>query len=167
MKNKDKQRDIELSGVDDFTTSHKSEVTQNCTSFVLNEPLLIEISPGELIDKITILKIKSERIKSSEKLTNIYLELQYLCEVRDLCIPALEEVSRLTAKLTKINTILWDVEEKLRQYEENEDFGSQFVDLARSVYKMNDSRSEVKRSINIVLGSRFIEEKSYATIKKE
>ena len=124
--------------------------------------IMAEISPGELIDKITILAIKLERIEAEEKLTNIRIEHQALSAARDAEIPASDEIASLSAELKAINEELWGIEDQIRDCERDKDFGPVFIDLARAVYKTNDRRSEVKRKINDFLGSNLVEEKSYA-----
>ena len=117
---------------------------------------------GELIDKITILEIKAARIEDPEKLRNVETELKALCAARDRTILATERLGHLTAELRAVNESLWDIEDAIRRCEQSGDFGPQFVELARSVYKDNDHRAELKRQINVLLGSGLIEEKSYA-----
>ncbi|MEO1493850.1 MAG: DUF6165 family protein [Pseudomonadota bacterium] len=121
----------------------------------------IEIAPGELIDKITILKIKSERIENAEKVANVRVELETLSASRDAALPASEELTRLTAALKSVNEELWVIEDDIRDCERAGDFGPEFIRLARAVYKTNDRRAALKREINELLGSRLIEEKSY------
>lgn len=122
----------------------------------------VEIAPGELIDKITILEIKSERMTDPEKLKNVRVELATLAACRDQAIPATPELADLTTELKQINESLWQIEDEIRDCERHGDFGTKFIELARSVYKSNDRRAAVKRQINELLGSRLIEEKSYA-----
>lgn len=121
----------------------------------------IEIAAGELIDKITILEIKSERIVDAAKLTNVRTELQTLSTSRDLALVASPELDRLTAELKTVNERLWAIEDEIRDCERIEDFGPHFIELARSVYRTNDVRADLKRQINALLGSRLVEEKSY------
>lgn len=122
----------------------------------------IHIAPGELIDKITILGIKLERINVEAKLANIKIELDALMQARDEAIPTSGELDQLTVELRKINETLWDIEDDIRDCERLKNFGEAFVRLARAVYFTNDKRMEVKHAINELLGSRLIEEKSYA-----
>ena len=121
----------------------------------------IEIAPGELIDKITILEIKSERIPDADKLENVRVELETLAAARDAALPASDELDRLTAELKRVNEALWVIEDDIRDCERTGDFGERFVELARSVYRTNDVRADLKRQINLALGSRLVEEKSY------
>ncbi len=122
----------------------------------------VDVAPGELIDKITILEIKLERIDDEAKLVNIRTEFETLTRARDAAIPPSEDLSRLSADLKRINETLWEVEDDIRDCERAKDFGDTFIKLARDVYFTNDRRSQVKRQINELLGSRLIEEKSYA-----
>lgn len=125
----------------------------------------IEVSNGEIVDKITILKIKLRNIKSKDKLVNIKKELfELLPNLRKI---GLKQKSSLFKKLESINLTLWEIEDKLREKELREEFDSDFVKLARKVYYTNDERSEIKRKINIETGSSFIEEKGYADYKKQ
>ena len=121
----------------------------------------IEIAPGELIDKITILEIKSERIEDTKKVANVRIELETLEASRDATLPASPDLTRLTAALKAVNEELWVIEDDIRDCERAEDFGPEFIRLARAVYKTNDRRAALKREINELLGSRLIEEKSY------
>lgn len=121
----------------------------------------IEIAPGELIDKITILEIKTEFISDPGKLTNVRIELETLEKSRDAAIAPSPEMIRLTEALKSVNLELWKIEDDIRDCERDGDFGSAFVELARSVYKTNDRRAALKREINTLLGSRLVEEKSY------
>ena len=122
----------------------------------------VEVSPGELIDKITILEIRLERIEGKDKLKNVKLEWETLTRARDEAIEATPELEKLTADLKKSNERLWEIEDDIRDCERDKDFGDRFVELARGVYVNNDQRSRLKREINELLGSRLIEEKSYA-----
>lgn len=124
--------------------------------------ILVEIPVGELIDKITILEIKAERIADDGKLANIRAELSTLAKTRDEALPASVALSDLTAKLKAINEKLWVIEDDIRDCERAKDFGPKFVELARAVYFSNDERARLKRDINQLLGSRLVEEKSYA-----
>ena len=122
----------------------------------------IEVAPGELIDKITILEIKLERIKDGDKLANVRLEWETLVKARDAVIEATPELDLLSAELKAANEALWDIEDDIRDCERDKDFGDAFVQLARSVYISNDKRAALKREISELLGSSLIEEKSYA-----
>ena len=122
----------------------------------------VEVSPGELIDKITILEIKLERIDDAGKLGNVRAEWETLTAARDAAIETSEELERLSAELKQVNERLWEIEDDIRDCERDKDFGDKFVELARGVYRNNDKRSRLKGDINKLLGSRLIEEKSYA-----
>jgi hypothetical protein len=121
----------------------------------------IEVAPGELLDKITILEIKSERINDPAKLPNICREMAVLAEARDRMIPLSGELDQMVIELKAINAVLWEVEDEIREYERRREFGHRFVELARSVYRNNDRRSAIKRRINEWLGSTILEEKGY------
>lgn len=125
----------------------------------------VPVSWGELIDKIAILEIKSERISDAAKLTNVRTELTALAGVRDGNLPAdrkvLARLATLTADIKIVNEALWVIEDDIRDCERDKDFGPRFVELARSVYKTNDKRAALKRDINTLLGSELVEEKSY------
>ena len=122
----------------------------------------IEISPGELIDKITILEIKLERIKDSSKLENVKREYEILTATGNGVLETSSQLVGLSAELKTVNERLWEIEDDIRQYERDKDFSEKFIELARSVYVVNDERSRLKREINDLLGSSLIEEKSYA-----
>ncbi len=130
-------------------------------------PILVEVAPGELIDRMTILAIKTERIADAAKLANVQVELETLQRARDAGVPASVDLDRLTAELKEINETLWDVEDDIRDCERAQDFGPRFIELARAVYFNNDRRAAVKRQINDLLGSRIVEEKSYASYSPE
>lgn len=122
--------------------------------------VMIEVSYGELFDKISILEIKSIQVKDPAKLANVNLELTKLLEVRQV-IQAGEEIDGLFAQLHQINEALWLVEDQLRDKERDKQFDKDFVELARSVYKLNDERARLKRELNARLGSQLVEEKNY------
>lgn len=124
-------------------------------------PILVPIAPGELVDKITILEIKRERIADPAKRANVEHELRELAAVRDQAIGSSADLGALTAELKGVNEALWEIEDAIRDCERNGDFGPRFIELARSVYRSNDRRSQLKRSINELLGSALVEEKSY------
>jgi FkbM family methyltransferase len=126
--------------------------------------LRVEVSPGELLDKISILQIKSERIDDPAKLWNIQTELQALTQTRNQFVETSPSLDQLFADLKRVNEALWDVEDELRFSEQRQDFGPEFVELARSVYRHNDRRSVLKREINKLLDSRLLEEKSYGSL---
>jgi hypothetical protein len=123
--------------------------------------ILIPVSPGELVDKITILRVKAERI-GPDKQANVRRELAALEAVAAEQLPRSPELEALSAELQGVNAALWDIEEGKRDGERRGDFGPRFVELARSVYRENDRRAAIKRRINDLLGSEIVEEKSYA-----
>ena len=130
------------------------------------QDVLVPISVGELIDKIVILEIKSERIKNANQLANIANELGALRAVR------LGDVDRarldaLSAELKRVNAKLWDVEDSIRECDARGDFGEKFIELARAVYRLNDERARLKKAINVESGSRLVEEKSYKSFRRE
>lgn len=127
------------------------------------KPILVEIAPGELIDKITILEIKRERMTDPGRLRNVGIELETLLAARDRAVCGSEELDELSAELKAVNENLWEIEDAIRTCEREGNFGSRFVELARAVYFNNDRRSALKRQINELLGSRLMEEKSYAS----
>lgn len=130
-------------------------------------PIEIEAAPGELIDKITILEIKQERIADPAKLRNVRTELDSLVAARDRGLPHLADLDALAAELKQVNQALWDIEDEIRLHERNEDFSGRFIELARSVYRQNDRRAALKRRVNDLLGSRLVEEKSYEAYPDE
>jgi len=121
------------------------------------------ISVGELIDKITILQIKQERIQDPIKLKNVLKELDQLIEIhsRILTLNQLADTGPLFQQLYHVNNQLWDIEDLKRKHESEQKFNEEFVQLARQVYLKNDLRAKIKRDINIIVGSDIIEEKSY------
>jgi len=123
--------------------------------------ILAPISAGELIDKITILRVKAERIGDPAKEANVRKELALLEATAAEHLPVSDELVRLTAELTAVNAALWDIEDGKRDCERRQDFGPDFVALARRVYMDNDRRAAVKRAINAAAGSEIVEEKSY------
>lgn len=124
--------------------------------------LLAPLSVGELLDKITILEIKAERIRDPQKQDNVRRELDCLEAVRRRDVAPLPEVETLCRELGQINRQLWDVEDDLRRAECDQCFDRRFIELARSVYRCNDRRAALKRKINELTGSEIVEEKSYA-----
>lgn len=125
--------------------------------------MLVPTSVGEVADKITILQIKSERITDPQKLINIHTELSALETTFAQHFPALtEEVKTLLQNLKSINEALWVIEDDIRDQERDQNFGETFIALARAVYVTNDKRAHVKKAINLALGSKYVEEKSYA-----
>ncbi len=122
--------------------------------------ILVPISPGELLDKITILRIKAERMGDAVKLANVRLELELLERTwREACGAA--DIAAEERALQAVNERLWDIEDRIRAKEAARSFDAEFIELARSVYVENDERAAVKKRINLAFGSRLIEEKSY------
>ena len=122
----------------------------------------VEVSNGELLDKLTILELKLTNIADVQKLSNIQKEHDELSPLADQLFDSYgEELKNLYKKLTEINSELWTIEDDIRECERNKDFGSDFVSLARAVYFTNDKRSDVKKAINLLTDSGFVEEKSY------
>jgi hypothetical protein len=122
----------------------------------------VPISPGELIDKITILQIKSDRMTDPAKVANVRTELALLQATWQSSPHAQNDIRKEWDDLRRINETLWDVEDKIRDKERDGRFDQEFIELARAVYVTNDERAAVKRTINTKLGSRIVEEKSYA-----
>ena len=125
------------------------------------DKILAEISVGELIDKITILEIKKEKISNKEKLVEVNKELISLNETLKKSINNESEISSFKNDLKNINLKLWDIEDGKRSAERNNKFDEKFIELARSVYKFNDERAKIKLAINNALGSNIKEVKSY------
>ena len=123
--------------------------------------ITVEIAPGELIDKLTILRIKAARIADPAKVANVVIERDLLA-ARWQSLPGTDALNDLVEELTAINGALWQIEDDIRDCERTQNFGPKFIELARSVYKTNDRRAAVKRAINEALGSTIIEEKSYS-----
>ena len=123
--------------------------------------LSIPVSVGEIMDKITILEIKAERILDAEKLANVTAELDTLRPLVTHDVLNTASIKALVAELKDINEALWDIEDDIREREYAKDFGEAFIALARAVYVTNDKRAEVKKQINLATGSTLIEEKSY------
>ena len=121
----------------------------------------LEVAPGELIDKITILEIKLEKFTDTQKIKNVSIELAILREAKNKNVPGTPELDALTAQLKEINEMLWNIEDEIRICEKQKDFSEKFIELARSVYRRNDTRARLKKEINELLGSRIMEEKSY------
>ncbi len=119
------------------------------------------ISAGELIDKMTILEIKAEHFRDSEKLAHVRQELELLRTVWRQSIEPSPQLEEVTSQLASINRELWRIEDAVRLCEREQDFGPRFVELARSVYRNNDRRCDLKRRINELTGSQLVEEKSY------
>lgn len=130
-------------------------------SHIQCDTVTAEISFGELIDKITILTIKSQRITDREKLKNVHTELASLQRTCDNFVGSRADIEHLQALLQKVNEALWDIEDAIRVKERNQEFDDEFIAIARSVYITNDQRCAIKKQIDTLLGSHLTEEKSY------
>ncbi len=129
------------------------------------EGVMVPVSPGELIDKITILEIKAARFRDAGKRRNVARDLARLAAVRDAGLAtsaSAAALAALAAELKAVNERLWEIEDGLRQHEARGDFGAAFVTLARAVYQNNDRRGALKRRIDQLLGAAIVEEKEYA-----
>lgn len=126
------------------------------------EHILVPTAPGELIDKLTILRLKEERMTDPAKVANVRTEMAALTKTADSQIPPSVELTALWEDLYVINGDLWVIEDDIRDCENAKNFGEDFIRLARAVYITNDRRADVKKKINLLLGSTLIEEKSYA-----
>ena len=125
------------------------------------ENIQVPVSPGEVLDKITILEIKSERMSDPQKVANVRIELDLLRKTWAAAITEDDTIRDLHAQLKEINEALWEIEDDIRDKERAKEFDERFIELARSVYFTNDRRSEVKKKLNLHLGSQIVEEKSY------
>lgn len=123
----------------------------------------IQVSWGELIDKITILEIKKQRLKSQESVTNVQNELAELMNIVHYTLTKRQDLVDLKQQLKSVNENLWEIEDKIRAKEAAKSFDQEFIELARSVYMNNDERGDLKRRINELLGSKFGEEKQYTS----
>jgi len=127
----------------------------------MSDQINVPISPGELVDKITILEIKKEFIEDINKLKNINHEYDLLMQIYSNDVSKTDGVDNLKSKLKNINLSLWKIEDDIRDCERDKIFKERFVQLARDVYFTNDKRSKVKLEINLLLNSTLLEEKSY------
>jgi hypothetical protein len=125
------------------------------------DEIRVPVSPGELVDKITILRLKAVRIEDADKARNVAHELALLTDLAARALPATPALGALEAELQQINAGLWEIEDAIRAADQRGDFGADFVALAQAVYRTNDRRAAVKRQINLLLGSAIVEEKSY------
>lgn len=121
----------------------------------------VEIPVGDFLDKLSILEIKAERIKDPAKLANIHRELGVLRETWNASPYFGQDIATEYAELKTVNESLWDIEDRIRDQERTQSFGEHFIELARAVYLTNDRRAEIKRTLNLKLGSDLVEEKSY------
>ena len=127
-----------------------------------SKKILSEISAGELLDKISILEIKLDKIKNNNDQEEISKEYKLLKEVQDSNIKITEKIKKLFKEIKEVNLSLWDIENEIRTCEKNKDFGKNFTDLSRAVYLNNDKRAKIKSEINEILGSNIREIKQYA-----
>ncbi|MDP1751784.1 MAG: DUF6165 family protein [Reyranella sp.] len=127
--------------------------------------LTIAVSPGELIDRITILEIKRARISDPDKLRNVNRAYDALSKTLSAAIPMTPRLAELSKELKAVNEVLWQAEEDLRDHELRQNFDEHFIDVARTVYISNDRRSKLKRQIDELLGSSLIEEKFYKSTR--
>ena len=123
--------------------------------------ILSEISAGELLDKMSILEIKLEKIQDKESLIEINKEYELLKKVKALSLTMTQELEELIKKIKEVNLTLWNIEDKIRICEKNKDFSENFIELARGVYINNDKRSKIKYEINKISGSNIKEIKQY------
>jgi hypothetical protein len=123
--------------------------------------LMIPVSPGELLDKITILRIKSARLRDQAKLANVKYELTLLEHTWRRSLPNDPAIAADEAELQQVNAQLWDIEDRIREHETQQRFDAAFIELARAVYVRNDERAAIKHRINRKLNSAIVEEKSY------
>jgi hypothetical protein len=128
---------------------------------IMADVMTVPVSFGEVLDKITILEIKSERIADPEKVKNVRLELDELSANWNQVVQDQTAISNLRSQLKAVNGELWVIEDDIRDQEAAQDFGPRFIELARAVYVTNDKRAAIKKEVNLALGSRFVEEKSY------
>jgi hypothetical protein len=127
-----------------------------------NKSPLVPLSWGELLDKISILDIKSERVHAADALKNIRAELKQLNAVAADLLKGDERLRVAIGRLREVNEKLWEIEDRIREKERDQAFDAEFIELARSVYRNNDERAAIKREINVYTGSLLIEEKQYA-----
>ena len=119
------------------------------------------VSPGEVLDKITILEIKAKNISDTEKLNNVKHELNILLKTWDEHVDKSDKINDLKQQLKIVNQDLWNIEDNIRIKESRREFDDEFIQIARSVYVENDKRAAVKKAVNVLLGSELVEEKSY------
>ena len=119
------------------------------------------VSYGEILDKITILEIKQQHITDAEKLKNVRHELNLLTDTWNKNVRQTSKISRLKEQLKQVNQSLWNIEDNIRIKESKKEFDDEFIQIARSVYYENDKRADVKKQVNLLLGSELVEEKSY------
>jgi hypothetical protein len=129
----------------------------------MSSAVLVPISVGELFDKISILEIKSERLSGEAKLANVNHEMRLLKDIAtNLDLRERERLAAILPRLKEVNERIWEAEDKIRECERNHTFGDVFLEVARSIYRLNDARAAAKRELNILSSSMVVEEKSYA-----
>ncbi len=128
----------------------------------MTHDILVPVSPGELLDKLTILRIKAARIVDAAKVANVRRELELLERTWGDAIPGAVELGAEERALHAVNERLWDIEDRIREKEKSQTFDREFIELARAVYHTNDERAAIKKRINVALGSSLVEEKSYS-----
>ena len=129
----------------------------------MSDAVMVPISVGELFDKITILEIKSERIKDEGKLANVNEELRLLRGIAtSLHVPNRAASAAIVHRLRVVNERIWDAEDRIREHERQHLFDGSFLDVARSIYRLNDARAAAKRELNILIPTGIVEEKSYS-----
>ena len=124
--------------------------------------ILIQVSPGELIDKMTILQVKLDHMSDPAKLANVRREHEMIAQTFRENVADTPALAKLIVELKAANLALWTIEDDIRDHERKGDFGESFVALARSIYRINDERAAIKRRINVLLDSAIVEEKSYS-----
>ena len=127
-----------------------------------SKKIISEISAGELLDKISILEIKLDKIKNQNRQQEISKEYKILQKTKEMNIESTQEINQLIEEIKIINLKLWEIEDKIRVCEKNKDFGKEFIELARAVYLTNDKRAKIKSKINEIVGSNIKEIKEYA-----
>lgn len=127
----------------------------------MEDTILVPIAPAELLDKVAILEVKEKKISDPEKLKNVRYELELLRRLVKNHIAHLPKIDTLFAKLRELSETGWDIEDGKRDCERRKDFGPDFIEFARGAFKNNDERAAVKKEINLILGSKIVEEKSY------
>jgi hypothetical protein len=132
----------------------------------MNKKILSEVSPGELLDKISILEIKILHVVDENKKKKIKTEYNILEKIKNSSIEFTDEIKNLYLSLKDVNIVLWGIEDKIRVCEKNKDFGKVFIELARNVYFNNDDRARIKLEINNILKSEIVEIKQYTNYKK-
>jgi len=132
----------------------------------MNKKILSEVSPGELLDKISILEIKILHVVDENKKKKIKTEYNILEKIKNSSIEFTDEIKNLYLSLKDVNKVLWDIEDKIRVCEKNKDFDKDFIELARNVYFNNDDRARIKLEINNILKSEIVEIKQYTNYKK-